>query len=146
MRPHAAPSRSRASPAWCPIAAIAGQPGEITESLQKLWSSLGEIREGSAILTGATGSEPVTSEERVFLGEHPYIPVRATGTRFGHSVDAQFALGLGVAALSISRGALFPPGDSSGVEIEMKASPTQIVVIGTGHWRGEGMALVEAVS
>jgi 3-oxoacyl-[acyl-carrier-protein] synthase II len=121
-------------------------PGEITESLRILWSSLGEIREGAAILTGATGSEPVTSEERVFLGEHSNLPVRATGTRFGHSVDAQFALGLGVAALSISRGTLFPPGDSSGVEIEMTGSPTQIVVIGTGHWRGEGMALVEAVS
>ena len=88
----------------------------------------------------------MTSEERAFLGEHPGHAVRATGTRFGHNVDAQFALGLGVAALSISRGALFPPGDSSGVEIEMKGSPTQIVVIGTGHWRGEGMALVEAVS
>ena len=121
------------------------KPGEITESLRKLWSSLGEIKDDSAILTGATGSEPVTSEERAFLGEHPGHAVRATGTRFGHNVDAQFALGLGVAALSISRGALFPPGDSSGVEIEMKGPPTQIVVVGTGHWRGEGMALVEAV-
>jgi len=45
----------------------------------------------------------------------------------------------------LSRGALFPPGDSSGVEIEMSAPPTQIVVIGAGHWRGEGMALVEAI-
>jgi 3-oxoacyl-[acyl-carrier-protein] synthase II len=121
------------------------KPGEIAQSLRKLWSSLGEIKDGSAILTGATGSEPVTSEERTFLGEHPNLPVRATGTRFGHSVDAQFALGLGVAALSISRGALFPPSDSSGFEIEMKGRPTQIVVVGTGHWRGEGMALVEAV-
>jgi len=31
------------------------------------------------------------------------------------------------------------------VEIEMSAPPTQIVVIGAGHWRGEGMALVEAI-
>jgi len=118
---------------------------DITESLRKLWSSLGEIRDGSAILTGATGAEPVTSEERAFLGEHPNLPVRATGTRFGHNLDAQFTLGLALAALSISRGTLFPPGDSSGVEIEMKEAPTQIVVIGAGHWRGEGMALVEAV-
>jgi 3-oxoacyl-[acyl-carrier-protein] synthase II len=88
----------------------------------------------------------VTSEERIFLGEHSGYAVRATGTRFGHNLDAQFTLGLGLAALSISRGALFPPGDSSGVEIEMKGPPTQIVVVGTGHWRGEGMALVEAVS
>jgi 3-oxoacyl-[acyl-carrier-protein] synthase II len=121
------------------------EDGAITASLRKLWSSLGEIRDGSAILTGATGSEPATSEERTFLAEHPGHAVRATGTRFGHNIDAQFTLGLSVAALSISRGALFPPGDSSGVEIEMTGAPTQIVVVGTGHWRGEGMALVEAV-
>jgi 3-oxoacyl-[acyl-carrier-protein] synthase II len=122
------------------------RPGAITESLRKLWSELGEIKGNGAILTGATGAEPATSEERSFLGEHPDYPVRATGTRFGHMVDAQFALGLGLAALSISRGALFPPGDSSGVEIEMSKAPSQIVVAATGHWRGEGMALVEAVS
>jgi 3-oxoacyl-[acyl-carrier-protein] synthase II len=122
------------------------EPGEITTSLRTLWSSLGEVRGGAAILTGATGAEPATSEERAFLGEHPDVVVRSTGTRFGHTVDAQCILGLGIAALSISRGALFPPGDSSGVEIEMKGAPTQIVVVGTGHWRGEGMALVEAVS
>jgi 3-oxoacyl-[acyl-carrier-protein] synthase II len=121
------------------------EDGAITASLRKLWSSLGEVRDGSAILTGATGSEPATSEERTFLAEHPGHAVRATGTRFGHNIDAQFTLGLSVAALSISRGALFPPGDSSGVEIEMTGAPTQIVVVGTGHWRGEGMALVEAV-
>ena len=33
-----------------------------------------------------------------------------------------------------------------GAEIEMAAAPTQIVVVATGHWRGEGMALVEAIS
>jgi 3-oxoacyl-[acyl-carrier-protein] synthase II len=27
----------------------------------------------------------------------------------------------------------------------MAGPPTQIVVIGAGHWRGEGMALVEAI-
>jgi 3-oxoacyl-[acyl-carrier-protein] synthase II len=122
------------------------RPGEITASLDKLWSELGGLRGDGAILSGATGAEPATSEERAFLGEHPDYAVRATGTRFGHMVDAQFAMGLGLAALSISRRALFPPGDSSGVEIEMSKAPTQIVVTATGHWRGEGMALVEAVS
>ena len=48
--------------------------------------------------------------------------------------------------MSLSRGALFPPSDSTGAEIEMPDAPTQIVVVATGHWRGEGMALVEAIS
>jgi 3-oxoacyl-[acyl-carrier-protein] synthase II len=120
-------------------------PGEVTATLGKLWSKLGELENKGAIITGATGAEPVTSEERTFLGEHPDFAVRATGTMFGHTMETQFPLGLGLAALSISRGALFPPNDSTGLEIEMSRPPAQIVVIGAGHWRGEGMALVEAI-
>jgi 3-oxoacyl-[acyl-carrier-protein] synthase II len=87
----------------------------------------------------------VTAEERTFLQAHKAVPVRATGTRFGHTVEAQFPLGIALAALSLAKGALFPPADPSGVEIAMTAAPTQIVVLGTGHWRGEGIALVETV-
>ena len=54
-------------------------------------------------------------------------------------------LGLALAALSLSRGALFRANDPTGLEVEMSSPPSQIVVIGAGHWRGEGMALVEAI-
>ena len=56
-----------------------------------------------------------------------------------------FAYVFALAAVSLSRGAVFPPTGAPSVEVEMSASPSQIVVIGTGHWRGEGMALVEAI-
>jgi 3-oxoacyl-[acyl-carrier-protein] synthase II len=121
------------------------QPGEVTSTLEKLWAKLGKIDDKAAIITGATGVEPVTSEERAFLKAHAEFPVRASGTIFGHTMEAQFPLGLALAALSLSRGALFPPDGASAVEVEMSARPSQIVVIGTGHWRGEGMALVEAI-
>ncbi len=120
-------------------------PGEITATLEKLWSKLGKLEDKAAIITGATGAEPVTSEERAFLGGHPEFAVRATGTMFGHTMETQFPLGLALAALSLSRGALFPPNDPTGLEVEMSRPPTQIVVVGAGHWRGEGMALVEAI-
>lgn len=119
--------------------------GEVSATLDGLWARIGTIGPDSAILTGATGAAPVTAEERAFIAKHKDIPARATGTAFGHTMEAQFHLGIALAALSISRGTLFPPNDTTGVEIEMKTPPSQIVVIGAGHWRGEGMALVEAV-
>ncbi|MBI3700888.1 MAG: beta-ketoacyl-ACP synthase [Afipia sp.] len=119
--------------------------GSVTAVLEKLWSKLGSVGKSAAIITGTTGAQPVTAEEREFLKKHPDAPVRATGTAFGHTMEAQFPLGIALAALSISRGKLFAANDSAGVEVEMSAPPTQIVVVGAGHWRGEGMALVEAV-
>jgi 3-oxoacyl-[acyl-carrier-protein] synthase II len=120
-------------------------PGAVTATLETLWSKLGRLGDSGAILTGATGAEPVTSEELAFLRRHPDFAVRAIGTAFGHTMEAQFPLGLALAALSISRGALFSPNDPTALEVEMSKPPTQIVVIGAGHWRGEGMGLVEAV-
>jgi 3-oxoacyl-[acyl-carrier-protein] synthase II len=121
------------------------QPGAVTKSLEAIWQKLGVLTDNGNLITGTTGVEPVTSEERAFLRQHQGFAVRATGTIFGHTLETQFPLGLALAALSISRGALFPPNDPTGFEVEKSEPPTQIVVMGAGHWQGEGMALVEAV-
>jgi 3-oxoacyl-[acyl-carrier-protein] synthase II len=122
------------------------QPGSVTKSLAALWQQLGIATDKGTVISGASGAEPATSEEKAFLREHPGFAVRATGTMFGHTLETQFPIGLALAALSISRGALFPPNDPTGFEVEKSEQPTQIVVVGTGHWQGEGMAVVEAVT
>ncbi len=119
--------------------------GAVTAILETLWSKLGSLRDAAAIITGATGALPVTSDERAFLEKRAGIPIRATGTAFGHTMEAQFPLGIALAAVSIARGKLFAANDTTGVEVEMTKPPSQIVVVGAGHWRGEGMALVEAI-
>lgn len=121
------------------------QAGAVTRSLEQLWPKLGNLADDGSLITGATGAEPVTTEEKAFLQEHPGYAVRSTGTIFGHMLETQFPLGLALAALSISRGALFPPNDPTGFEVEKAGAPNQIVVEGAGHWQGEGLALVEAV-
>ena len=126
------------------------QPGAVTKSLEALWSKLGVAGDDGNLITGATGVEPVTSEEKAFLRQHPGFAVRATGTMFGHTMEAQFPLGLALAALSISRGALFPPNDPTGLEVEKTGAPTQIVVrggrslAGRRHGAGRGDQAVTA--
>jgi 3-oxoacyl-[acyl-carrier-protein] synthase II len=121
------------------------QAGAITKSLEALWPKLGVSGDKGSLITGATGVDAVTSEEKAFLQQHPGYAVRSTGTIFGHMLETQFPLGLALAALSVSRGALFPPNDPTGFEVEKTGAPDQIVVEGAGHWQGEGLALVEAV-
>ena len=108
------------------------------------------IRMKDDVVSDTTGIEhrdgyARATKERAFLDKHRGIPIRATGTAFGHTMEAQFPLGIALAALSISRGKLFAANDPTGLEVEMTKPPSQIVVVGAGHWRGEGMALVEAI-
>lgn len=122
-------------------------PGAITATLERMWCGIGNrIRtENTAILSGATGVEPVTAEERAFLSTHPDLAVRATGTHLGHGLEPQFPANIALAALALQRGRLFPPADDSGVERSMDMPLRQMVVTSIGHRRGEGLALVEAV-
>jgi len=122
-------------------------PGGIKNELGRLWSKVaGAVRPGSAaIISGATGTEPATGEEKSFLGLHPELPVRATGTLIGHGLEPQMVMNVALAALAVNRGKLFPPCGGASFERPMESALTHAVVTGVGHWRGEGLALVEAV-
>lgn len=122
------------------------KPGQVTATLEKLWQKLaGRLKSGSvAVISGASGAEPATGEERAFYEKHPELAVRASGSFIGHADEPQFAMNLALAALAISRGTLFPPCDESGVERPMQGPVTQAVVASVGHAWGEGLALVEA--
>jgi 3-oxoacyl-[acyl-carrier-protein] synthase II len=116
-------------------------------TLTGMWSTLApQLASGhTAVISGVSGAEPATSVERAFFATVPEVPVRATGTYVGHAFEPQFVLNIALATLALGHQKLFAPGDSSGVEREMAGSVEQIVVTSVGHWRGEGMALVDAV-
>ena len=122
------------------------KPGDVTAALKRLWGRISaRLQPGKvAVISGASGTAPATAEECVFLAEHKDVAVRATGTYLGHAFEPQFPMNVALAALAVSRGSLYPPGDDSGVERPMDGPVTQAVVTAIGHWRGEGMALVEA--
>jgi 3-oxoacyl-[acyl-carrier-protein] synthase II len=123
----------------------ARRPGSVEASLETMWQSLQRDSDDAAIISGATGAEPATGEERAFLARHAGFAVRATGTHVGHSVEPQFAMNIAIAALALAYGKLFPTFDPTGVERPMTTHPSKAVVTAVGHWRGEGLALVEPV-
>ncbi len=122
-------------------------PGSVTAGLTRLWDKIKDrVRPGHlAVLSGATGAEPATSEERGFLEAHSELAVRATGSYLGHGLEPQFPMNIALAAVALGRGSLFPPCDSTGLEQPMSGDLSQVLVTGVGHWRGEGLALVERV-
>jgi 3-oxoacyl-[acyl-carrier-protein] synthase II len=124
------------------------KPGDVTAGLKRQWDAISSrLQPGKvAVISGASGAAPATAEERAFLAGHKDIAVRATGTYLGHGFEPQFPMNVALAAIAVSRGNLFPPADGSGVERAMQDALTQVVVTSVGHWRGEGLALVEAAS
>lgn len=119
--------------------------GAVKSALSKMWQTISsKLTPGKhAVISGSTGAAKATAEERDFLKETG-VPVRATGTYIGHGFEPQFAMNIALATLALKNQTLFPPADASGLEQPMSGAPAQIVVTGVGHWRGEGLALVEA--
>jgi 3-oxoacyl-[acyl-carrier-protein] synthase II len=123
-------------------------PGAVAATTRKLWSTMeGSLAPGPVgVLSGATGVEPITAEERALLddiGRKHDIYVRATGTRIGHGMEAAVPANVGLAALALREGGYFPPFEGGRNEREAAEPPSQIVVTSFGHWRGEGMVLVQ---
>lgn len=101
------------------------------------------------VLSGASGVEPATVIELGWLESlqqsGPSPSIRAYGTVIGHSLEAHFPAGIALAALAASKGEFYKPFDTSGHEHPHAQSAEQVLVTGWGHWRGEGLALVETV-
>jgi 3-oxoacyl-[acyl-carrier-protein] synthase II len=122
--------------------------GAIPAALARMWQRLvpPPVPAGTAVISGATGAQPATGEERAWLKTLPDVPVRATSSILGHGFEPQFAMNIALAALALGREKLFPAVDTSGVEREYEGPLERVAVTAVGHWRGEGMALIEAVT
>lgn len=144
-RAHAA---VRGAEAFAHIAAIRTDrcrrlPGEATMNAKAQFAAMEAHfdRAGAAVVSGATGVQAPTAEEQAFLAEIG-VPVRATATALGHSLEPSFPANLALAALAVQSGTLFPPLEDA--EKPMTTPLTQALVTSWGHWRGEALALVTA--
>jgi 3-oxoacyl-[acyl-carrier-protein] synthase II len=121
--------------------------GAVTAALSRMWQELVPAPAGRiAVISGATGAQPATDEERAWLATLPGVPARASANAMGHGFEPQFAINIALATLALGREKLFPPSGSAGVEQGYDGPLDRIAVTAVGHWRGEGMALVEKVT
>jgi 3-oxoacyl-[acyl-carrier-protein] synthase II len=122
-------------------------PDAIEAELARLWTRVAPaLKPGAAIISGASGAQPATANEKTFLAAHPELPVRAPATLIGHGIEAQMVMNVALAAMAVNRGRLFPPCGDPDFERPTDETLSQVAVTGVGHWRGEGIALVEAVT
>lgn len=94
-----------------------------------------------AIVSAASGAMPVMAEELAGL---PAVPRRHAAALVGHAMEASFPVALGLAALALRRGALWPaqPGDQ---DLALGGPLGSILVPCIGHRLGEGIARLERV-
>ncbi|MBN8892922.1 MAG: hypothetical protein J0H91_21785, partial [Rhodospirillales bacterium] len=119
-------------------------PGAAAATAARQWAGLRPRVDGAAaaVLSGASGAAAATVQERAFLSGLG-LPVRATASVLGHSMEPSFIANLALAADVVGQGRLFAPLDPGEMEAPAGGPVAQVVVTSWGHWRGECMALVE---
>lgn len=124
----------------------ARKDGQAEHSLAVQWNAISPqlIPGATVVVSGTTGVAGPVRIERDLLDQRR-VPTRATGSVIGHSVEATFPANVALAAMMVARGAAVPPVGGSTDEAAMTRKVKQAVVTSVGHWRGEGLGLVEAV-
>lgn len=122
------------------------QPGESEKTLrEEIGAAMGAMKKDSAVvISGASGAEPATSEEKKVLADLG-LPVRATATYIGNGMEAQFLANIALGCQAVRAGKLYPASGSGDLGDTPKGGISQALVTSVGHWRGEGLALIERV-
>ncbi len=104
-----------------------------------------------AVLSSACGMGSLAREEHRFLAEiagaDADYAVRGTAAALGHTVEACFLANTILGVSCLERGAVFPPltKDDPLESRVREGAIEQVLVTGWGPFRGEGMALLEAI-
>jgi 3-oxoacyl-[acyl-carrier-protein] synthase II len=121
------------------------EDGKLEARLERLLAPATSLpAENTAIFSGSTGMHALASREKAVLEARlPGVAIRGYGGVSGHTIEAQFVLGLALAGLAIDNRAKVPPFDAAH-EGRMEAGAAAAVVTTIGHQRGEGVAVLSA--
>ena len=122
------------------------KPGDAETTLRAEWSEIaGRVsKDETVVISGASRAAPATSEEHKVLSEVG-LPVRATATHIGNGMEAQFLANVALGCQAVRSGTLFPAAGSGDTGAAPAGGIRQALVTSVGHWRGEGLALVERI-
>lgn len=151
-RAHAA---ARGAHIYAVIDAIEGDRGDrgkaghseagLEKRLSRLSGHAADIaKEETIVFSGASGMAELSAREKSVLeAQFAGASLRGFGGATGHAMEAQFPLGLALAALILD-GAFKVPVFNAGQEKPMHAAAKHAVVTTVGYTRGEGLAVLSA--
>jgi 3-oxoacyl-[acyl-carrier-protein] synthase II len=140
-------AEARGARIYATIDAIGGDRGARDEGrlearLERMTEEVGF--EPTVIFSGASGAHDITAREKAWLGKRfSGSAVRGYSAVTGQALEAQFPLGLALAALTLGSGVKVAPFDTA-AETAMSAPAASAVVTTVGHARGEGVAILSA--
>ncbi|QLF70597.1 beta-ketoacyl-ACP synthase [Peteryoungia desertarenae] len=119
--------------------------GKLEERLSGLVSSADQLpTEETVVLSGASGMAELSSREKQVLDmRFKRMAIRGFAGLIGHSLEAQFPVGLALAALAVDGNSRIPAFDP-GHEAPMAKGARHAIVTSVGYIRGEGLAVISA--
>lgn len=117
--------------------------GKFEQRLSRLAGLASDVDPAQTVVfSGASGLVDASARERAVLDDKlGGATLRGYGGVTGHGMEAQFPLGLALAALTLDGGLSVPSFDSS-IEKPMSAPAKHAVVTTIGYTRGEGLAVL----
>jgi 3-oxoacyl-[acyl-carrier-protein] synthase II len=92
------------------------------------------------VLSGTSGrSDAMQLEKNYLASHHANSAIRTTSAVFGHTLEAQFPLGLALGAIALKNDAQVAPF-AEDLDAPMSKPATKAVVTSVGHHRSEGLA------
>ena len=142
-------AEARGARIYATIEAIGGDRGRRDEGrlearLDRLAEEVGFEPAATVVFSGASGQHDLTVREKAWIeSRFPGAALRGFSAVTGQALEAQFPLGLALAALALGAGLKVPSFDPA-AEAAMAAPAETAVVTTVGHGRGEGLAILSA--